>query len=311
MKKSTLLLSSAVSVLGVSSCGFFSDYKASELAETRIRAQCHYAFDCCTAGEWERANVSGDLTRFRSESECVDELIEEGTNSTVYGYSATAIDQAVSAGRFTFDYAKAEECLSPEITPLEDCTVREFLNRPYVAPDPTCAGIPGVGTVADGAACYFDFECAAPGSRCVDPETLKKIDLTPDDPDPKAPTVIAQVLVCQSPIADKKSCEGSVDRPLKAIFCEPGASCIFDGADQECRFNLAEGKTCDFSIPCDVGLYCDDKCKVLKEDGKACDDGSQCQSGECVNDKCFTREFIYEICNGIQGAEDTAYPSAG
>ena len=69
------------------SCYLFCPYNADQFVETQIRAECHFWFACCTAGEHDIAILGGalngrafpDLSQFRDEGHCVEERLEEGS----------------------------------------------------------------------------------------------------------------------------------------------------------------------------------------------------------------------------------------
>lgn len=298
-------------------CYLMCPYNADQFFETQVRAECHFWFACCTAAENLNPAATarfGDLNRFKDEGQCVQERLEEGVDGNVL---LRAIVQAEQAGRFKFDAATWQTCQQPLIDALNSC------NADFVLGDaaPTevaeaCQGIPGTGTVAADDACYFDFECATPGSDCIDPALDEEVDPDPEEPEE---ILVTQPKKCLPPLKEGDDCSVDPDKPLLPTTCEIGTICFTQSdGDQECEQPHQNGDDCNSSADCDVGLFCDaGECDDLKGEGDACNAEDECELGLICD---FTRAepeceaplpVIVEICNGVQGAEDPVYANGG
>lgn len=304
------------------SCYLFCPYNADQFVETQIRAECHFWFSCCTAGEHELALTRNpefaDMNRFRDEGSCVQERLEEGS---VVNEALRAVTQAEQAGRFKFDVAQFQICQQPLIDALNTCNADFVIGdaRPLeVAPE--CEGVPGVGLVGDQKDCFFDFECAVAGSDCLSPGVLEPFDPDeePEEPDEE---LISQPKICIAPIKKGDSCELDPDLPELPATCEPGTICFTQSdGDQECEEPHQQGEDCNFDGDCDVGLYCDPnagepECAELKGEGKDCTAENECDIGLfCdlvdANPECTANLPVnVEICNGVNGTPDPTYPA--
>lgn len=301
-------------------CQLFCPYNVDQFVETQIRAECHFWFACCTAGEHTNPAAAirfSDLNRFKDEGSCVAERLEEGTEANEF---ARAVIQAEQAGRFKFDAAVWQTCQQPQIDALNSCNADFVLGdaAPLVVPE-ACQDLPpGTGLVGGEGDCFFSFECAAKGSDCLPPSVLEKFDpdAEPDEPDE---ILITQPNICISPIPEGDSCEFDADFPQLPTTCEPGTICFTQNdGDQECEVPHEDGEDCNSSADCAFGLFCDvDECAPLKEEGDDCLAEFECDVGltcdladanpECIIDLPVT----VEICNGIQGVEDPTYPIGG
>ncbi len=299
-------------------CYLFCPYNVDQFVETQIRAECHFWFSCCTAGEHANAAAAGrfgDLARFKDEGACVQERLEEGTEANDF---VLGVQQAESAGRFKFDVAAFQLCQQPAIDALDSCNADFVLGDggPRVTPDECQELPPGTGLVVDGRECFFAYECAIPGSDCLDPAVLEAFN--PDDePEDPVRQVITQPKVCIKPIEEGDSCELDEDHPFLPATCEPGTICFFDDGQQTCELVKQEGDACNADSDCDVGLFCngDFECEALKQDGDACDFDAECDAGlfcdlADANPECTADLPVeVEICNGVNGATDPVYPN--
>src|SRR5690349_18698763 len=97
-----ILLATGVSL--AASCNFFLPFNADQACETQVRALCHFAYSCCNATERDVLGGFG-VGGFRSEGECVNELIENGGAECG---NALEVQDAISQGRFEYDGALAQ-----------------------------------------------------------------------------------------------------------------------------------------------------------------------------------------------------------
>jgi hypothetical protein len=297
-----------------SSCNFLTPFAGDQLGETVVKARCHFIHACCAAGEWDNPALGqfSDLTGYRSESECVQEEVEEGTNSW-FGIPGSAIRQAEQAGRFSFDNNQAALCLQPFVDAANKCDADAVIGDAGEPLDPVLCDFsapPGDGKVKDEDPCYFAWECATKGSQCVRPVDLLDIDNVPEI-DSGDTVTIQEAGVCVPPVAIDDDCEPDPDVPNFTPSCEPGSRCLPDRNDLVCTELKTEGDNCDDSFECEPGLYCDRECTALKPDGDNCDDGFECESGQCIDRDCGSNPVDVLICNGVQGGDDVKYEKDG
>lgn len=300
-------------------CYLFCPYNADQFVETTIRAECHFWFACCTAGEHQNPAAAarfGDLSRFKDEGTCIQERLEEGSeaNELIRG-----ITQAEQAGRFKFDVAVWQACQQPLIDALNSCNADFVLGdaRPLDVPEQCQDVPPGTGLVPDGGDCYFGYECAAKGSDCLDPAVFDKVD-PEDEPDEPDEILVTQPKICIEPIAEGNSCEQDEDRPFLPSTCEPGTICFFqDDGDQVCEAPHDDGDDCNSSGDCLPGLFCnfDGECEPFAGEGDdcsedECDIGLFCDISDPDEDPECTANLPInvEICNGVNGTDDPNYP---
>ncbi len=328
----------AVALAAMPACNLICPYNADQFFETQIRAECHFFFACCTAGEVDILVDAGrfpNLSNFRDEATCVQERLEEGGGINLIG---RAIVQAEQAGRFRFDYATAQLCLEGNINAMNNCDADRVIGDAAINDEviDACEGVPGEGLVVDGDPCFFDFECQIPGSLCLSPFFLV------DDPDPCAidddcnndeicdqeisfcvpdagAIEIHDDKICIAPLLEGDDCAPDPDFPLLPSFCEPGTVCFPDDGDLTCVFLGIDGEECFEDEHCERGLYCDlsegspGECAELKGEGDECDDSSECdfplQCDFTRNNPSCEAPLPVDvfICNGIQGAEDPVY----
>ena len=303
------------------SCYLFCPYNADQFVETQIRAECHFWFACCTAGEHalaaSRRPDLADMDRFKDEGACIQERLEEGSGANE---ALRAVIQAEQAGRFKFDAAQFQICQQPLIDAFNTCNADFIIgDAAPLETAPECEQAPGAGLVPDGGDCFFGFECIAPGSDCLSPAVFEKIDDTPEEPDE---VLISQPKVCIAPLKEGDDCKTDPDFPLTPTTCEPGIICFTDSdGDQTCEAPHQDGDDCNFDGDCDVGLYCDfndgsPECANLKQEGKdcaaenECDVGLFCDLAQGVDAECTAALPVnVEICNGVNGTPDPAYPA--
>ncbi len=302
-------------------CYLMCPYNADQFVETQIRAECHFWFACCPAGEHALAAAAGfpNLGNFRDEGACVTERLEEGG---FFNDLALAISQAEQGGRFKFDAATFQTCAQPRIDALNACDADFILGdgAPIVVPA-ECQGVSGTGLVPDGGDCFFAFECAEKGSDCLPANVLDKDEDRAKEAEDPDQVLITRPTICIKPLADGDDCSIDPERTLSPTTCEPGLICFTDSdGDQECQAPHGKGDDCNFASDCDVGLFCDlgeapPECAELKQEGDDCIADAECDIGlQCDladdNPECIALLPVeVEICNGVQGVDDVAYPS--
>lgn len=325
----------ALALAAMPACNLICPYNADQFFETQVRAECHFVFACCTAGEADivASAIGGGLpnmAQYRDEAHCVEERLEEGSEINVI---ARGISQAESGGRFRYDLATAQGCLEGRINALNNCDADFVLGdkAPVETPE-VCQRVPGDGLVKDGGACFFDFECEIKGSRCLPPSALDPVEPCAIDDDCGSDelcdtelgrcvidfgaVIIHDDRICIAPLLEGDDCSVDPDFPDLA-FCEEGLRCILDAnADQTCEFPFLEGDECLASTDCDVGLFCDGQpgeCTLLKGEGEDCTADAECEVAlfcdTARNEPTCEAPLPVDvlICNGIQGGDDPKY----
>ncbi len=324
---SRVALGAALAV--IPSCNLLCPYLPDQLFETQVRAECHFYFACCTAGEADIARAAGlgNLANFRDEGHCVQERLEEGN---AFNEIARLIQQGEAAGRLRYDYGIAERCNKDLIDAMNSCDADKVLGDGLadVEVDEECVGFPGEGLVKDGGNCYIDFECEIPGSKCLSPNVLLGIDdLCANDGDcgnnevctdnvcvDKDTIVLHDEKVCIRPIKKGEDCTLDPDFPALAPFCEPGTIALIDGADCTCEDPRKENDDCNASAECETGLFCDaGTCEKLKGQGDECNASAECERRLLCDTSLDTPTcqpppaIDVQICDGIQGTDDVNY----
>jgi hypothetical protein len=167
------------------------------------------------------------------------------------------------------------------------------------------------GTLADGAPCGGDSQCAS--SRCGEGSSSSG-----DGGATDAGSKPAYCGVCTPTAKEGAACTASLD-------CASGLACIEDVCRK--RSNVAEGATCVFSkggsttvLNCSPGLYCDltiagtsysGSCKKIPNKGEACK--SECADGlYCKDGTCADRLAVGAPCSStVQCREELACKRSG
>lgn len=232
----------ALLMLAAAAC---SPFTVDSLADTRIKAKCHFAYACCNPTE-RALFLSLD---FRDEGTCVSESEADAQNidGIAFVIDENARD-AIKRGTGTFDADSAQKCSQPILDDVNQCKSSTFFHSATsidnleieVLADPADANCFALatrdfvkGNVKDGGACESSLDCADFGSCNKDPNA-----------DPNTLTVKGK---CKAPAQRGESCN----------------------ADNDC-------------IP---GTFCDDNantCAALEADGATCSRDSACQSASCV-----------------------------
>jgi hypothetical protein len=299
MRRHALAPSLAAALALASSCNFFFPFAPDQVCETEIRAICHFVHACCNASE---RVVFGGLANFRSEGDCVNELLAEQGSCG----NALAVHEATQQGRFEYDGALAERCQKPRVDALNSCNADAVLGE-ALEEDPACAGLGsgnfafGTGKVAEDGRCFNAFECAEPGSVC-DPL---------EDVEGDGQILITRVGTCRSPAKEGQDCSADGSDGL----CEPGTFCDFQTEECTAIDLLNNGEACFADGQCESG-FCNDvqvnvqpSCDDRLDDGADCLDDNDCDSRICdPNDRvCLAPEaIVVEACNGLQG-DDTQF----
>jgi hypothetical protein len=283
----------ALSLLLLANCNFFFAYAPDQICETLIRAQCRFAFGCCTAAE--RLTLLAGLAAFRSEDDCINESLQERGVCL----NERAVHDAANQGRFEYDGALAERCVKPFVDAANACDADFVLGdaAPAAADECAVSGFAfGKGKVKAGERCFAAFECADPGSLC---------EAQPDDPDDDEVLVTA-VGTCRAPAKIGEDCGPDGSNGL----CEPGSICDFQ--DQECVALLDNGERCLVDEQCKSD-FCDltraqPVCNDKLDDGDDCLENDDCKSNLCEQGLCAQPpDVVVEACNGLQD-DDTKFP---
>lgn len=282
-----LLLPAALALTPLSSCWCITPTGLDGVVEAFIRADCHFAFVCCTAPE--RAQF---FTRsFRDEGACVAESLEEGNGGNVVTDRAKVV---IAAGKGTFDQERADECLKPRLDALNSCDSEAILGGGLPG-DPVCAAEQArgfvVGNVEDGDDCNDDIECADFGV----------CDRSGNDDD-----TITTAGECKAARAEGEEC---IDNDGNVFACFPGTFCINDGQGNftcEQVELLADGEDCFDDAQCESN-FCEERstftCVIS---GEPCTEATQeadCPAlgdfcGEDEEQVCAANDVSVEVCDG-------------
>ena len=251
-----------------------------QIAETQLRARCHFFYGCCSPVERGLAGAPGAP----DEATCVEQGLEQGSSSVILGQRAKA---AVDAGKAEVDTALADTCMKAFTDAANGCDASTLLLQP---PDAACAaGFSRAftnGLVKDGGDCNDDLECADEGT-CIR-------DAGDDDS-----VVITTAGKCQAAAAEGEDCAERL--------CQSGLACTFDAetGDQTCTAvePKANGEGCFDDSECESGFCTDQDVLRCSASGDACTDDSDCDADNfetCDEDflsVCADRGDI-TICDG-------------
>lgn len=210
-----------------------------------------------TLQEWERCYLKrlcetavhcSRLNQYTDVQECIG--LFDAANGGELTFEERERRRAVDAGRASLDVSAFTQCLV-ELSPRRCSTAGTA---------PSCA-TRFVGTIADGASCYSDAECASPGARCAPADCGESCCLG----------------VCEP--------RAKVGEPCSTLECEPGLRC---GSQSKCVIGDIGSQCTDF-LDCDPNAWCDQNAGICKPDlqeGDKCNDLIQC-GGEttCVGRK--------------------------
>ena len=282
------VLAAAVA-LASAGCWFFSPTSLDGLAEASLRAQCHFAFACCTAPE--RAEFTSQAS-FKDEGTCVSESLDTGSGSNNVVDRAKAV---IAANHGTFDQKRADACVKPLIDAQTNCDSKADLGGKPIG-DATCGADAArgfvVGNVKDGGKCNDDIECADFGT------------CDRSDADPNTVTTEGK---CK---ASRKEGEECIDQANNQFFnCVPGTSCQ---ADQAGKFTCQKDKLLDNGAQCNDGSECtsgfctEGEVKECTFSGDACTADADCadaafgETCDSVNTTTCTADGPkVDVCNGL------------
>jgi hypothetical protein len=257
-------------------------------------AYCHFAYHCCTPAD--RATFPSGFSNletqyaFDNESDCDSKLAEE------YQAQFQEIQASVKDKRMTWNQTGAQTCLTALNNAANPCSAQAFTVAISGDPaNPTALAACDVtqfetGTVAAGAVCTMDADCAGTGSLCV--------------------------------VQTGGNCVAlpAAGSPCKNNACAAGACCLT--TTDTCTAYQAEGAACAAGFgtcstqPCDATKdYCNynangSTCMAKLANGTACakdqfggNDATSCQSGFCdttTNDcaPVASQQVTYDICTG-------------
>lgn len=252
-------------------------YSPENLFETRVRAECAFAFRCCLPSE---RNVT-DLQGFRDEDSCIRETLEQGGPLAGLGLRA---QEVIASGNGEFDDELAEKCTKPGTDARYACDAEAVLAPG--AEDPACiAGAARafvIGKVEDGDACTDDLECIDEG-RCVRDGDGDEISL-------------------------EGKCRARSDKgdDCSERECKTGFVCtVNDNGDLRCAEPtlLDDGEECDDGSECASGF-----CNTVEEracffTGDACASDAECDTpgDSCeitTTTQCGSSGPKVELCDG-------------
>jgi hypothetical protein len=253
------------------------------VVEASVRAQCHFAFACCTAPERATFLSSSD---FRDEGTCVSESLEQGSELDNIVARAKAV---VAKKKGAFDEARAQECLQPVFDAQNSCDADVVFGGGFVGDgrcdDDAARGFV-TGNVKDGGACDDDIECADFGT----------CDTSGGDAG-----VVTTKGKCRAAKGEGEDCSGAGDR------CTPGTACAAaDSGGSTCQTpELADdGERCASGTDC-KGKFCVPKTvRFCDFSQTACDVDADCADfGEtCVESRdlvCASESAKVEACDGL------------
>jgi hypothetical protein len=275
----------STALFGSSCIWFFAPTSLDGFVEALIRADCHFAFACCTPPE----RASFFPLNFKDEGACVEESLEQGNGANSVVDRAKAV---VAAGKGEFQQDRADECLKPLLDAKNKCDSQAVL-----APepqDPVCAAEAArgfvQGNVEDGDDCDDDIECADFGfcDRVTDAEE--------DTLTTKGKCVAA-----------KPQGEECIDDEGNVSFCFPGTQCTPDAnGNFTCEEPelLDNGEECDFDAQCESGVCEDIESGECSIDQAPCVEDTDCPT---PGDFCFPNfesrcadlgDVNVEVCDG-------------
>jgi len=241
-------------VIGGGCLSLVFPYSPEHLFETRVRADCAFAFRCCQPSE---RGVTG-LQSFRDEDSCVKESLETGGAAANLGLRA---QEVVAAGNGEFDDELAVQCTKPGIDARYSCDAEAVLAAG--ATDPDClAGAARafvIGKVDDGDVCTDDLECEDEGD-CVRDNPAGEVTLEGR---------------CRSRADKGEDCSERVCK--NAAF-----ACLPDDNDGTLRCAdpvlLDDGEPCGGDADCVSGFCVTDESRACAFTGDACASDDDCSA---------------------------------
>jgi hypothetical protein len=262
--------------LSTSSCWLFSPTGLDGFVEAFLRANCHFAFTCCTPPE--RAQFFPST--FRDEGACVNEGNEEGSGANVVVDRAKAV---IAVGKGEFDQARADECLKPVLDQLNSCDAEAVLAGGGL--DARCAAEQArafvVGNVDDGDDCNDDIECANFGF----------CDRSDNDDD-----VVTTAGECKESVDEGGDCS---ENPS----CFPGLVCVPN--EDFTEFTCEEVELKDNGEDCFGNGECASNFCESSERFECSGSGDPCTE-ETVLDDCPVGEFCFEQFSSVCADSDVS-----
>jgi len=234
----------ALTALVVAGCGgdgrpeisTTQDSVCSDLAEVA----CFDIYQCCSEGEIE---ATLGLHEARTQTECNDDV-----NALCERQLAT-YRFSIKNKRVKFDAKLMNACLAAFVAPKDTCS-SIAATKPWTE---ACADSAWTGTVDNGGACDYAYECGT-DSFC------------------------SSNRVCTAKPGDGMAC--SQQGCATGLFCNAGT----------CRPLLASGAVCIANAQCQKGLFCDlpgtGTCLAQHANGEACTTSAACTSATCLPGTC-------------------------
>jgi hypothetical protein len=300
-----------LAAFAISGCpGCFSSSR--DFCVESAKVSCQLQFRCCTAQERQALFGGTNLAigPYHDEGGCVDAFVRQCEASS------QATDEAIAAGRITFDQDRANQCLNTRREAVATCDADTLFNN-----IDDCNDLFD-GAVADGDTCFNTNECAEAGSTCE----------IENEPNPDGTFVVTLAGTCKGQgdlgepclpggqcndenlrcLTDadtfEQSCEnprGPGERCQNNFDCQDGLRCEFGETDLVCTAAAGPGEDCDFDDDCQEGLACledadfNTTCQVRGGAGVRCFGDDDCQNGLlCATDP----DTFREVCQATAGS---------
>jgi hypothetical protein len=262
--------------VSTSSCWLFAPTGLDGFVEAFLRAECNFAFNCCTPPE--RAQFFS--SNFRDEGTCVSEGLEEGDAGNIVVARAKAV---IAAGKGEFDQARADECLKPLLDQRNNCDAEAVLLG--AGADARCAAEQNrgfvVGNVDDGDDCNDDIECADFGF----------CDRSDNEDD-----VVTTAGECRASVEEGGDCS---ENP----FCFPGLACVPN--DDFTEFTCEEQELLDNGDECNVNAQCESNFCEESERFLCSSNDAPC-TPETALDDCPIGDFCFEDFSSVCADSDVS-----
>ena len=236
------------------------------LCDQIAQVACYDLYQCCSEGEIEKdLNIQNP----ESQDQCTQDIQRRCVRALA------TYESSLTANRVKFDSSVMNTCLE-SLLPADGICADVDTALPWVE---ACMMSPWTGNVADGAMCFYNFECAGTGpgtSYCAPNQTCTALPTT--------------------------------GMPCSPQGCTAGDYC--NTTDDMCVPLQAVGGMCAGSAQCQKGLFCStamvpNTCQMLLAGGAACTSSAACESNQCFPGTCSGTTsscFTSAGCNGTCSA---------
>jgi hypothetical protein len=234
------------------------------VCDSIAQVACYDLYQCCAEGEIER---DLGIQNPESESDCEQDIQRHCVRSLA------TFEASLQSNRVKFDGSVLDTCLKALLPPDGECASVDTM-LPWTA---GCMMSPWSGNVADGAQCFYTYECAGTGpgtSYC-------------------APNQMCAALPTSG-------------MPCSAEGCAASNYC--DTTTDTCKPLQGVGGTCTASSQCMKDMFCQftggtgpGTCQMLLAGGEACTSSASCESDECFPGTCSGTTvscYTSSQCNG-------------